>query len=118
MVYLPLGAETAYHGVLSTAIMALIVEWILQNTRTMPGCLKVTFRDVRGGYRPTSKGCPLKLENALWKIRSRRCRVFLGLEPQNHSRIVSAFAHVGVFGVGELDLTAYRGGCRERQAHA
>src|SRR6516165_7474872 len=69
MVYWPVELVTAYHGVLTTAMIALMVEWILQKTRTMPGDLKVTLLDVRGGYRPTSNGCPLKFENALWKIR-------------------------------------------------
>jgi len=30
------------------AMIALIVEWILQKTRTIPGCLKVVARDVLG----------------------------------------------------------------------
>src|ERR1022692_2071161 len=44
---------------------------MLQKTRTMPACLNVTLREVRGAYRPTSNGWPLKFEKALWKIRSR-----------------------------------------------
>src|ERR1035438_10802442 len=44
---------------------------MLQNTRTMPACRKVTLFEVCGGYRPMSNGWPLKFENALWKIRSR-----------------------------------------------
>src|SRR5205814_6082358 len=70
-VYLPVAGVTAYHGVLSTAMIALMVEWILQKTRTIPGCLNVTLFDVRGAYRPTSNGWPLKFENALWKMKSR-----------------------------------------------
>src|SRR5256885_3948205 len=44
---------------------------MLQKTRTMPGNLNVTALDVFGGYNATSKGCPLKLEKALWKMGSR-----------------------------------------------
>src|SRR3954447_23985219 len=71
MLYLPLAAVTAYHGELTTAMIALMAEWILQKTRTMPVCLKITLFDVRGRYSPTSKGWPLKFEKALWKMRSR-----------------------------------------------
>ena len=46
-------------------MMALMVEWMWQNTRTIPAVLKTTLWVVPGGYRPTSKGCPLKFEKAL-----------------------------------------------------
>ena len=52
-------------------MMALMVGWILQKTRTIPACLKSSLLDVPGAYRPTSKGWPLKFEKALWKIGSR-----------------------------------------------
>ena len=40
----PFSGVTAYHGVSTTAMMALISEWIWQKTRTMPGRRKVTLR--------------------------------------------------------------------------
>ena len=44
MLYFPEETETANHGVFTTAMMALMVAWILQKTRTIPGCdrLRVT----------------------------------------------------------------------------
>src|ERR1035441_4083371 len=71
MANFPLACVTAYHGVFNTAIIALIVACMLQKTRTMPACRNVTAFDVRGAYRPTSNGWPLKFEKALRKIKSR-----------------------------------------------
>ena len=81
----PEALETAYQGVFSTTIAALIVGWMLQKTRTMPSRWKMTVRLVPGGYRPMSKIWPLKFEKALWKIGSKFGKLIA--EPRGTARI-------------------------------
>src|SRR5579864_6085166 len=57
--YDPSRRVIAKYGVASTAIMALIEEWMLQNTRTTPARVKRTERVEPGGYSPMSKTWPL-----------------------------------------------------------
>jgi hypothetical protein len=48
MANFPVAGVSANHGVGTTAIIALMVGWILQNTCTIPGFTNVTLLDVLG----------------------------------------------------------------------